>query len=383
MTSSHSSNASAKLAFGGLLAMAAAMGIGRFVYTPILPFMVDGLSLSSSHAGLVASANFLGYLIGALAASFGALPGTPRTWFLAALLISAVTTGAMGQTDSNLTFMALRFVGGFASAFTLVFSSALVLERLAASGRSGFSALHFAGVGCGISFSAILVSVLGSHGYGWQELWYASAIATLVLFVGAALLVPATAPSTPAASHATGNAKTSGPLKRLIVAYGLFGFGYVITATFISVIVKEQAALQSLEPYIWLIVGLSAIPSIYFWNLVATRTGSARAFSIGALAQALGVGLSVSGFGPGFVVLGALLLGGTFMGMTAHGLVEARSLTSGNPRSILALMTASFGVGQVIGPWVAGELRHLTGSYTQASLIAAASLVAAAALTAR
>ena len=363
--------------------MAAAMGIGRFVYTPILPFMVDGLNLSPSHAGLIASANFLGYLLGALAASFGALPGAPRTWFLTALLISAITTGAMGQTDSNLAFMALRFAGGFASAFTLVFSSALVLERLAASGHPGFSALHFAGVGCGISFSAILVSVLGSYGFSWQELWYASAIATLVLLAGAALLVPATKSTAPANLHATRDAKTSGPLNRLIVAYGLFGFGYVITATFISVIVKEQAALQSLESYIWLVVGLAAIPSIYFWNLVAAHTGSARAFSIGAVAQALGVGLSVSGFGPGFVVLGALLLGGTFMGMTAHGLVEARRLTNGNPRSILALMTASFGVGQMVGPWIAGELRHLTGSYTEASLIAATALVVAAALTVR
>lgn len=363
--------------------MAAAMGIGRFVYTPILPFMVDGLNLSPSQAGLIASANFLGYLLGALAASFSALPGTPRAWFLSALLISAATTGAMGQTDSNLIFMVLRFAGGFASAFALVFSSALVLERLAASGRPGFSALHFAGVGCGISFSAILISVLGRHGSSWQELWYASAIATLVLLSGAALLVPAATSTATANSQVTRNAKTSGPLKRLIVAYGLFGFGYVITATFISVIVKEQAALQVLEPYIWLVVGLSAIPSIYFWNLVAAHIGSARVFSIGALVQALGVALSVSGFGPGFVVLGALLLGGSFMGMTAHGLVEARRLTSGNPRSILALMTASFGGGQMVGPWVAGELRHVTGSYTQASLIAAASLVAAAMLTAR
>ena len=103
------------IALGGLLALAAAMGIGRFVYTPILPFMVEAIPLSHSDAGLIASVNFLGYLVGALAASLGVLPGSHRIWFLGALAFSAVTTAAMASTTGIWAFVLFRFVGGAAS----------------------------------------------------------------------------------------------------------------------------------------------------------------------------------------------------------------------------------------------------------------------------
>ena len=74
--------------------MAAAVGIGRFIYTPILPLMVEDLGMTKSAAGLLASANFAGYLAGALAAALPGLPGSRRRWLIAALVASALTTGA-------------------------------------------------------------------------------------------------------------------------------------------------------------------------------------------------------------------------------------------------------------------------------------------------
>ena len=70
------------IALGGLLAMATAVGIGRFVLTPILPFMETSLDLAKPEAGLIPSANYLGYLLGALIAALGGQPGGRRGWSL-------------------------------------------------------------------------------------------------------------------------------------------------------------------------------------------------------------------------------------------------------------------------------------------------------------
>ncbi len=159
------------LACGGLAAMAAALGIGRFVYTPILPAMLGALGWSKADAGLVASANFLGYFIGALLAGHALVAARPRFWLLTALAISAASTTAMAAPSAIVSFAALRFIGGIASALVIVCASTLVLERLALSGRGPLSAIHFAGVGLGIMISAIAVSATLASGAGWRSLW--------------------------------------------------------------------------------------------------------------------------------------------------------------------------------------------------------------------
>lgn len=367
------------IAIGGLVALAAAMGIGRFVYTPILPFMVESLQLSRSQAGIIASANFLGYLLGALVAAIPALPVARRNLLIGALAMSAVTTAAMGISDSVSIFILQRFIGGVASAFVLVLGSALVFEKLALAGRSGLSALHFSGVGFGIVISAILVSTLAAFGYEWRIQWYASGFLALLALVVVVRLIPAENEITPAVSAPS----ASGLNRRLIVhmiAYGLFGFGYIITATFISTMVRASAELRHIEPIIWLVVGLGAIPSVSLWNWVSQRIGMYRSFSLACLVEAFGVAISVQTDNEITLILSAILLGGTFMGITALGLGIARQLSLGNPRQGIALVTASFGLGQMIGPTFAGYTYAFGNSFLIPSFSAAFALVIAAGL---
>ncbi|MCB1492909.1 MAG: YbfB/YjiJ family MFS transporter [Rhodobiaceae bacterium] len=354
------------------------MGIGRFVYTPILPFMADAVPLNESQAGFIASANYLGYLLGALAGALGKLPGTKRMWFISGLLLSAAVTALMALTHSVAIFAALRLVGGIASAFVLVFSASLVFDRLTLQGRQGLTPVLFAGVGFGIAASAVLVALLARSGADWRTMWQWSAALTLVATAFAAVLIPAAPDAGPSA---TGDSrKPDGRLTRLTLGYGLFGFGYVITATFINTIVRAEPDLQFLEDVIWLIVGLAGVPSVAFWAMVAKRTGPARGVALACLAEALGVGLSVASTHPAAMILAAILLGGTFMGITAIGLGHARALSRADPRRVVALMTAAFGVGQVAGPVFAGYAHRIGDSFLVPSLAAAAALVVAAVL---
>ena len=368
-----------RAALGGLIAIAAAMGIGRFVYTPILPFMDEALGLSKAQGGLIASANYLGYLLGALAASIIALPGGRRRWILGALALSALSTGAMGLSSTMTLFLILRFLGGIASALLLVLIVAFVLDHLTAAGRMELFALNFAGVGIGIVLSALLIAGLAGLDYGWQAQWLYAGVLSCAALGLAARLTPGDIPIRPRPGAAT-EAPMDRALIALIAAYGLFGFGYIITATFISAMVRSHPEIRSVEPVIWLAVGLAAIPSGVLWSWMGRRIGTGRAFAAACLVEAAGVALSVLVITPAAILLSAVLLGGTFVGITALGLVEARKLSKGAPRRDLGFMTAAFALGQIIGPSFAGYAHRIDDSFLAPSLAAAAALVIAAGL---
>ncbi len=367
------------LAIGGLLAMAASIGVGRFVYTPILPPMIEALSLTKAQAGLIASANFIGYFAGALLAAVR-LPGTRRAWLLGSLAVNAICLAAMGLVPSLPPFLLLRLVAGAASAFALIFSSALVLDQLARAGRGPLSAVHFAGVGSGIAVSAALVAVLVSHGAAWSTLWFASAALALGAGLAVAWMMPPDSTATVAALPPA-KAPVSVDFILLATAYGLFGFGYIITATFIVDMVRGTPAITHLEPYIWVLFGLSAVPSVALWTKLGRSWGVLRTFAAASVIEAAGVAASALWLHATGVIVASVFVGGTFMGLTALGLIAVRETGDGDPRRRIALVTASFSFGQILGPAFAGYVYDLTGSLAMPSLVAVAALVLSALLS--
>lgn len=377
-----------RIAVAGLLLMIVAMGIGRFAYTPLLPGLREALGWSLAQAGDVASANYFGYVAGALVAATIAGVARQRRWLVAGVLGSALTTGAGVAVASGYGWLALRAASGVASAFVLVLGTAMVTRRLLALGRPQLLALHFAGVGIGILFTVLLIEVARGAGLSVFGEWAALGVACLACAVPALAMllrpggvepvarpVAATAARAAVAGIAPGAAEGAAArphlLGRLIAAYGLFGFGYVVTATFIVEMARGLPEARIAEPLAWIAVGLGAVPSTAFWQRIATRIGTWRAMRVAFATEAVGVLLAGYGEGVVAVAVGGLLLGGTFVGITALGLAAGRGLAPMRADRVIGWMTAAFGLGQWIGPAVAGRLAEASGSFGMPSLLAA------------
>lgn len=381
------SNPALRAAFAGVCALALAIGLGRFFYTPVLPPMLEAGRISASEGGLAAGANFLGYLLGALAASSPRFSAQRYRWTAyAALPACGVTLLLSGLWLGFVPFAVFRFAGGVASAFSLIFISAIVMRIFQENDRPGLFSVHFAGVGFGIVISAAIVPLVTAVGQGWPAMWYAAGAIALLLWLVTLALLPASAAGSELPLHASENqqkqeAAFTTAFWALLIGYGFFGFGYSVSATFLNTIARADPVLSPAEPWVWLVVGLAGIPSIWAWNRLVGHIGLAYTYSIACFIEAAGIMILLWHATPTTLLISGLTLGITFMAVTALGLAKARSMAPRKAAAALALMTASFGLGQMIGPVLAGFVFESSGSFALALAAAITALVITVVLT--
>ena len=356
------------IALCGLLALAVAMGIGRFAFTPILPMMEEDAGLSMVEGGWLASANYLGYLAGALAAMAGRIG--QRLAIRIGLVVIAGATLEMAFATGLGAWLVLRALPGFASAWVLVNVSAWSLEQLGKAGRSDLGGVVYAGVGAGIVFAGLACMALGEVRLGSADAWLAlglsAALATALLWgiAGSGAPVVADAAIGPASPRDVPQ------FWRLVFCYGAFGLGYIIPATFLPMMAKRIIADPLWFGWAWPMFGAAAAVS----TLAAARlTGvfSHRAiWIVGNLVMAAGVLVPVVVPGLVAIVVAALLVGGSFMVNTMVGLQEARRVAGPQARLLMAAMTAAFAAGQIAGPLLVSVLSVKNGF--SAALVGAA-----------
>lgn len=366
------------IARAGLIALAVAMGIGRFAFTPLLPMMQTDEGLSVSAGAWLASANYLGYLIGALAAMW--MPARAAIAIRVALIVIGVVTVAMGVTNGFTVWILLRAAAGIASAWVLIHASAWCLERLAASSRPLLNGIVFGGVGAGIAAAGgicvLLMHFNATSAQAWIVLGASSLALTLVIW-------PTFSSEAGVASRATQGAQGAAPSwnresVRLVLCYGAFGFGYIIPATFLPAMARQAIHDPLIFGWSWPIFGAAALASTLVAAVLPPSLGNRRLWIGSQLLMAGGVALPVVWPGIAGIMLAALFVGGTFMVTTMVAIREARQVAGVNATGLIAAMTAAFAIGQIVGPISASFLVGRKGNFSAALLIASLLLVLSA-----
>ena len=367
-----------RLAVTGLLTLAVAIGIGRFAFTPILPVMQKDLGLSLRAAGVLASANYIGYFLGALSAIWLRL--SPGTVVRGSVLAIVILTVAMGIAQGTAAWLILRGLAGVASAWALIFASAWILQALAERKRGALGGVVFGGVGAGIALTGILC--VGFLRLEWSagQIWIAMGVVAMlpVYFIWSAC---AFAPSqrTPAAVSAARPSLRSAANLRLIWSYGSFGFGYIIPATFLPAMARQVIPDPAVFGWAWPIFGTAALLSVLLAGYLSSRYSYRAIWLASQLVMAIGVAVPVAWNTIGGIVVSALCVGGTFVVATMAGVQEGRRVAAGNATSLIAAMTTAFAVGQILGPLVVSAVAEKTWGMSFSLLTATLVLLAGAA----
>lgn len=357
---------------GGFLTLAVVMGVGRFYYTPLLPIMRADHGFGVDTAGLIAAFNFAGYLAGSLLVTLVPKGPARLVAFRVGVVASVVTSFSMGLTNALPLWLVLRAISGIASALAMISAAGMIAESLARIDEEARIGWVFGGVGTGIAASGLLVHV-AQDSLSSDGLWLAAGLATatvlpvILMEVGERRL-----PDHPRKSSRIRRVPRPLPFWPLFVNYTLEGLGYSVFATFIVAIVKSRPGLEEVGNWVWIIVGLAGLPSCLLWSAAAERIGFANALLAAYAAQIVGVLLPVLSPSGAGALAGAVLFGGTFIPITLLTMPLGRKGLGGRG---FAVLTAGFGLGQMLGPLATGYLARGPAGYDQALLGSAGMLV--------
>ena len=397
----------------GLYCLAVVMGFGRFLFTATLPDIMTQLSLSTVIAGWLASVNYSGYFIGALIAMF-----VPHrlTWQMLIVwtAVSVVTTMLLVVPNLSLNlWYVIRLLSGIASGVAMILSSSLVIQSFSHERRSVLSALHYAGIGVGISASAVLTWWLLTLGYHFDIIWLVAGIISLPLLWLLYAIRPEN--STPFKSKAN-NSQTSqlqtskqqaaelkygsqrlsvqqtylnfkhslyeaaaGHTKAIALlsaSYVLAGFGYITSATFLPVMATQRLTTQSYAGLlIWLVVGIFAMLSNPIWGALAKRIGETKTLMGLTLLQAFGMCLPIWFDGAIGLYGNAVILGLTFVGMVSMTLNLIKNINPAYSNLLIGLATLAYAIGQFMGPLVTVALAGKHDNFNAGLLVAASGLL--------
>ena len=361
------------------IALIMAMGIGRFSLTPQLPHLISEGQIDLTGAGLIAAANYLGYLLGALDAIRAKRPDQVQGRLHAGLWLCVVLTLISVLAQGFWPHLLLRFGTGIASAWVMVMITSLSQHLAVTANRPRLGALVFAGPGVGVLLTGLLALVANLWGQNSATLWLIYAAAALIMVLAILPILPQPA-TLPAATHISQPDTRQPGIGRLGAIYGLYGLGFIIPATFLSQMASAQFHGQWQADLFWPAFGLCAAIGVVLISLRRPTPGTTGYWLMGGLwIQALGVLACLLPSSTG-LALGVILCGTPFLACMPLVMQRSRELAPHATQRNAALLTACFAVGQLAGPLLAALSSHFSGTLHPALLIAASGLMLAAML---
>ena len=369
-------NSQVRLALVGIGVVAITGGLGRFAYTPIIPYMQTTLNISSADIGLLASSNYLGYLIGSIVPLIYSFANKQRLTLYLSVFVSVITLGLMGSTEEFFIFSLLRFFQGISGAIGLVIATNLIFSQIKDTGRIDLRLAHISGFGVGMFLSAIAIWICSMFELQWNYQWFVIAILCLVLTIPiiSSPLEKGSEASIDPSSHSN---RLSLGFVGISVGYFFFGFGYIIFGTFIAALAVNTPALENIQHASWIVVGVSAMPAIFVWQAISKFTGNHISLALSCFTCSAGI-LTLYFFdGVGASLFACLAYGIGVIGIVGLVLMEGKIRHSGSIKFAVAFLTTTFSVGQITGPYISGLMIDFFGDYENAMLLSGCSLLMA------
>src|SRR5690554_2308564 len=370
-----------RVIIAGALVLLVVHTLGRFIYTPLLPWLVKDGVLSLKQGADIASWNYLGYLIGALLAMRWHRVAQIRKILPWALAINVLSTLLQTQAETVEALSVLRLINGITNGLVFVQAPSFILEWLARHGRATASGLVYLGVGFGLVVSSALVAIPAQWLDGPERWWPAFVLSVPLAWWGwcqlrgldipepleKALSTDITAPSMRLFDRAS---------TPLFLSYAGAGLGYILPMTFLPMLASIELAPDSfLVNGSWLLVALATLPAPWIWNKLGALLGDALALRFNYILQLLSV-LAVlllpSAWG---VVICALLIGGTFLGAVLLTQRLARTLHPHQGPRLSAALVALYGFTQLAGPWLTAQWLAANGTLQGAFWLGAGALL--------
>jgi len=375
---------------GGTLTTFAALGLGRFALGMLLPSMSASLHLGYSGMGLVGTANFAGYLIAVLASGIVAARVGPRRMVAGALLLAGLSLVGVSRAETLGTLLVLYFLTGLGSGAANVPMMSLVAAWFGSRVRGRAAGFIVSGSGFAILLSGWLIPLLNLRrgAEGWRTSWLVLAVIIIVVAaingvilrdrpadLGLAPYGGEAALYVPPAHHPRGIGAVlrRGVLWYLGLLYFLFGFTYVIAATFmVTSLVRDRGFPESVAGTFWSVVGALSLFSGPLFGTLSDRIGRRGGLAIVFGLQAFAYALFASGLPGWSLVIAVGCYGLTVWSVPSIMTAVAADLAGPqNAAAAFGFITFIFGLGQMAGPVAAGALAEASGRFATSFALAA------------